>query len=391
MRVVSAVVVVVTVSLSIIACGNWSPPLPTAPSDSSQGATISGTVRNSTQASATPSRLLAPLLAAVDALMFTQPVAASNNVTVSVVGTSIMAPLSGSGTFVLNRVPSGNIQLRFNGPGVDATVTIHGVQPEHIKIAVTLNGSNATVDSVTRVQMHGAAEVQGAISSISHGDRSMRVNGIDIKIWDAPIYSNSQRVGITELNVGQRVSVKGNWVESKYVVATEVQMGPGSTPPSPPPSGGAADVDGLISSISYGDRSMKVNGIEIKVWDAPIFRGSQRVGITELTVGQRVGVKGTWVESKYIVATEVQMLQGSTPAPSPPPSGGYAVEGPISSISYGDRSMKLNGIEVKIWDAPVYRGSQRVGITELGVGQRVGVKGNWVENKYIVATEVFIL
>jgi hypothetical protein len=66
------------------------------------------------------------------------------------------------------------------------------------------------------------------------------------------------------------------------------------------------------------------------------------------------------------------------------------VDGPIADVSHGDRSMKVNGIDVKIWDAPVYRGSQRVGISELRVGQRVGVKGSWVESKYIVATEVVI-
>lgn len=121
-------------------------------------------------------------------------------------------------------------------------------------------------------------------------------------------------------------------------MASEVVINAGATPPpgTPPNGGGAYTAEGVISSISHGDRSMKVNGIDIKIWDAPIYRGSQRVGISELSVGQRVGVKGNWVESKYVVATEVSVLGDSTPGPQPPPSGDFAVEGPISSISYGD-------------------------------------------------------
>jgi hypothetical protein len=270
------------------------------------------------------SRLVAPLLAAIDLLTFAQPVAADNKITVTVAGTDITATLSGSGNFVLNGVPSGNVQLHFSGNGVDARLSIDGVQPEHIKIAITLNGSNASVDSLTRVQMNDAAELEGVISSVSRGDRSMRVNGIEIKIKDAPVYLGSSRVGLELLEVGQRVKVTGTWYHD-YVNATTVVISGGSTPnqpPSPPvnqnpppsqnpppqtppPSSGAYAVDGPIAQISPGDRSMRVNGIEVKIWDAPVYRGSQRIGISELRVGQRVGVKGNWVESKYVVATEV--------------------------------------------------------------------------------------
>jgi hypothetical protein len=311
MRVTKALAFIVALSAVNVACGEWSAPLPTAPSDPSKGATISGTARPAADlaSAVSPSRLFAPVLAALDAVTFTKPVGASSGLTVTVVGTSITATLSGSGNFVLTGVPSGTIQLHFSGPGVDARITISGVQPEHIKISITLNGTSATVDSVIRVQMDEAAEVEGVISSISHGDRSMKVNGIEIKVREAPVWNGTSRVGIETLAVGQRVRVNGTWSHD-YVVASNVVINPGSTPTPPPPPGGSGTyaADGAISSISYGDRSMKVNGIEVKIWDAPVYRGSQRVGITELSVGQRVGVKGNWVEGKYIVATEVFIL-----------------------------------------------------------------------------------
>ena len=39
---------------------------------------------------------------------------------VTVVGTSMTAPVNPNGTFVLTNVPPGDIQLRFTGPGTDA-------------------------------------------------------------------------------------------------------------------------------------------------------------------------------------------------------------------------------------------------------------------------------
>lgn len=297
---VSKALAVLTTALLVTACGQWSPPLPTAPSNVSDGATITGTVAGLATS------------AALDTAAST-----GGGGTVTVVGTDITAAISGSGKFVLKGLPSGTLHLRFEGEGFNATVTIHDVHTEHIQITVTVNGSHATVETIVRIQPENTADVDGVISSISHGDRSMKVNGLEIKVRDAPIYDGSDRIGISMLQVGQRVRVKGTAVHD-YIVATEVflygttpppapapQPPPPDAPPAPPPGG--QTIEGVISSISYGDRSMKVNGIEIKVRDAPIYQGSSRVGITLLQVGQRVRVIGVW-EHDYIIATQVNIL-----------------------------------------------------------------------------------
>jgi len=269
MRVAKALAVLTT-ALLVSACGQWSPPLPTAPSNASDGATITGTVAG------IPSSMALETAASTGA-----------GGTVTVVGTNITAAISGSGKFVLKGLPSGTLQLRFEGPDFNATVTVHNVQTEHIQLTVTVNGSHATIEAIVRIQPENSAEVDGVISSISHGDRSMKVNGLEIKVWDAPIYDGSNRIGISQLQVGQRVQVKGTAVHD-YIVATEVSLY-GATPPPPPAPGpqpppappapptptppGGQVVEGAISSISYGDRSMKVNGIEIKVRTRQSTRG----------------------------------------------------------------------------------------------------------------------
>jgi hypothetical protein len=285
-------------------CGEWTPPMPTAPSNSADGATIVGTVVGTSNNAA-----LLPLTTAAST---------GAGSTVTIVGTDITATISGSGKFVLKLVPSGNVELEFSGGGLSGKIRIRDVGAEHIAITVTVDGSTVHLDGINRIQPEDNAVVEGVIGAISHGDRSMKVNGLEIKIWDAPVLNGSSRVGISTLQVGDRVRVIGT-VQHDYIVATEVRVGsasgptpPNPNPPSPPPSDpspgpGSETIEGVISSISYGDRSMKVNGLEIKVRDAPVYKGGSRVGLTLMKVGDRVRVTGVW-EHDYLIATRVDIL-----------------------------------------------------------------------------------
>ena len=304
MRAPKGLALLAALSLLTAACGEWTPPMPTAPSNSADGATIVGTVLGTANNAA-----LQPLTTAAST---------GAGTTVTIVGTDIKATISGSGKFVLKHVPSGNIELEFEGDGLSGKIRIRDVGTEHIQITVTVNGSTVRLDGINRIQPEDNAAVEGVISAISHGDRSMKVNGLEIKIWDAPVYDGSSRVGIRTLQVGDYVRVTGT-IQHDYVVATEVRVGSGSTPgpnpnpnpPSPPggpsPGPGSETIDGVISSISYGDRSMKVNGLEIKVRDAPVYQGGSRVGLTVMKVGDRVRVTGVW-EHDYLIATRVDIL-----------------------------------------------------------------------------------
>ena len=62
----------------------------------------------------------------------------------TVVGTTISAQVNPNGTFVLTNVPSGDIQLRFTGPGTDALLTMTGVTGgDELRITVQVNGNTA--------------------------------------------------------------------------------------------------------------------------------------------------------------------------------------------------------------------------------------------------------
>jgi len=110
----------------------------TGPSGTSRnGAVISGrvTMTGSAATVATTTPLALVVLPVV-------PMASSatGSVTVTVVGTGASTTIDGSGSFTLDNVPPGSVQLRFQGRGADATLTVSGIEAnDHISIAVTLN------------------------------------------------------------------------------------------------------------------------------------------------------------------------------------------------------------------------------------------------------------
>ncbi len=72
--------------------------------------------------------------------------ASTAGMTVSVAGTTLVAPVDSSGRFSLTAVPSGDIELRFNGGAVDTSLAIAGVtDKDQIQLAVTVDGA-ASVD-----------------------------------------------------------------------------------------------------------------------------------------------------------------------------------------------------------------------------------------------------
>jgi hypothetical protein len=130
-------------ALLAAACGQAGSLSPTSPSaagarsGSPTGAVISGTV----------SGLALPTLASSDAAT----TRASLPVTVTVVGTSISATVDRSGRFELTNVPTGDVQLNFKGTGLDATLTVKGVQTgDRIEIVVRLTDSSIRIEADRR-------------------------------------------------------------------------------------------------------------------------------------------------------------------------------------------------------------------------------------------------
>jgi hypothetical protein len=132
-------VAVVTVACS--QAGSLSPTSPSAAagrSGSSSGAVISGTVNGLALSTLSSSTDVATTLATLP-------------VTVTVVGTTISTTVDRSGRFQLTNVPTGDVQLNFKGTGLDATMTVKGVQTgDVIDITVRLTDNSIRIEADRR-------------------------------------------------------------------------------------------------------------------------------------------------------------------------------------------------------------------------------------------------
>lgn len=183
-----------------------SPGFSAGPTGATGGAVVSGTV---TVASGARALSASP--------------AASPSLTVSVVGTAISGAVGSNGDFSLQGVPPGDVQLRISGSGVDATVTLSGIQAgQKIQIKITVAGSQGTIDSDSRESdgQSGQSEkqVEGRIESVVVPD-TLIVAGQTVKVvTGTTIRKGDRTLTFADLVVGLRVHVKG--VAASVVSAT---------------------------------------------------------------------------------------------------------------------------------------------------------------------------
>ena len=380
-------VLITAMSLLTIGCGPWAPPLPTAPSAAGT-ATISGTVTGIPQsARLNNSRfpLLATALAALDTVTFATPVRADSGITVTVVGTNISVVLSGSGKFVLTDVPVGNIQLRFSGAGTDAVLTINGVGNEHVQLVVKLEGSTAKLESFNRIQAGNTAELEGLITSINYGDRSMRVANVEVKVKDVPVRHGSTIVLFNDVMIGQRVHVKGT-MENNHVVASEVLLqnlnpppvvNPPPTPPNPGPSnddddGPRVEFRGFLSGLSgigsCPNVSFSVDGRAVTASSTTSFRHGP---CEHLENGTWVEVNGLRQGNGTVLADKIEMKERE-------------FTGTITSLSGGCPTLVLGmpGFTVKTYGWTRF---EKLACGGFVAGLRVEVKGTEHPNGVVKA------
>jgi uncharacterized protein DUF5666 len=198
---------VAALAASTVACGGSMSA--TGPSGTSRnGAVISGRVTMTgsaaTVATTTPLALL---------VLPVVPMAgsAASTVTVTVVGTGASTTIDGSGSFTLDNVPPGSVQLRFQGRGADATLTISGIEAnDHISIAVTLNGNNARLDKREKTGGSNGNEVNGRIDSIDAAAHTLRADGMTVIVQSSTIIRHGNRTfAFADLRVGDHIEAKG--------------------------------------------------------------------------------------------------------------------------------------------------------------------------------------
>jgi len=272
---------------------------PLAPSAASSGATISGRVSG-------PS--VAPIAATAFGAM------EARGVTITVVGTGISTTADSQGQFTLNNVPAGTVQLNISAAGSSATVTISGVGPnDRVEITVTVNGSNARVDSEHHSKPdENKREFQGRITSIDAAGRAFRMSDMTVKVpASAAIHHGTRTLQFTDLKVGDHVEVRGT-KDGTTITATEIKVESGDEGNNDDEKDGdnndrgAADVQGVVSElagtcpiVTFKVQTTKVSASSTTSYD----HGS----CAAVRNAVRVQVKGTKQSDGSIVATRISV------------------------------------------------------------------------------------
>jgi len=303
-----------------------------------------------------------------------------------VVGTPISAPVGAGGGFALEGVPEGNVQLRFVGSGVDASVALTPVRPgDVVSLLVGVAGATAMVQSESR-NAGGKVELEGRVESLTASPETLVVAGRTVTTSAATVIrdSNGGTKTFTDLAIGQRVHVKGTLGVDGIVADSILIQNTITTIP--------VNVNGIVENLSGDATSFTffIGSREIRGDTSTVFYGDDGVllAFAALINGARVEVKGEMREG-FVLALRIH-VNGPM---EPPQDDSASVEGVVTDESDLTADVPTLYLDTKFGEVKVTTTSatvvQRRGsvldFKALAFGQTVHAVGTRMPDKSIEA------
>jgi hypothetical protein len=379
-------------SLALVACGGGtSPSTPTSPTPTpggtaspppAAGATINGQLSSGATGAST-----APGLASSRATTVTS---------VTVVGTSIAGTADGAGRFTLPDVPAGTAQLRFTGPGTDATVAVADLRSgDTVAITVAVNGAHATVlgDSRNPAQ-NSHTPINGVITSLSGTLDAFEivVNGERIRgdaVTEFYGHPNRPPAEVFARMNGLRAEVKA-WPRTGFWYAERLHINfDDTTTPAPPPTDttpgpqdSSASIEGTLTAIG-GTRptlTLTVAGITVRTDGTTVV---QRRGDTQdlsvLRTGMTIHVVGDRRADGSIDARRLQIKDDATGGVVEIEGSVGGLKGACPAVTFG-----VNGYDIATTAATTFTPA----CADLKNGNKVRVQGERQADGTVRATTV---
>jgi hypothetical protein len=142
---------------------------------------------------------------------------------VGVVGTPLVAPVDDEGQFVLAQVPAGTVTLKLEGAGVDARVSVTGLQNGQVtSIKVQLAGGTAQLAGSPSCAPTAETFFSGMLESVA--DTRLVVSGRPVEVGPSvKVWRGDRHANFDSLQVGDKLKVWGTLRADGVLVADEIQ------------------------------------------------------------------------------------------------------------------------------------------------------------------------
>ena len=286
-------------ALGAVGCGsNASSPLASSPIAAAAVATINGSVDTGS---------------GVGSSSFQTSSNSKPTLTVSAVGTGLSTTTDASGHFTLTGVPAGSVALRFQGPGVDATLEISGLAPGQVlTINVHVAGSEASLTPAGSPSPSPSpgddgeqVELRGPITAL--GSSSLVVSGKTVAVSAATKIEGHQHVTLTfvDLKVGDSVEVEGTAQTDGSVLATKIKV-------EDQGNDNAAEVR-LTGTVEFvTPPTLQVSGRTVVTNSATDIHSNGAKSLSDILVGSTVEVRGVVQADNSILASRIELKSGGS-------------------------------------------------------------------------------
>jgi cyanate lyase len=211
--------------------------------------------------------------------------------TVSVVGTAVVATVDSVGRFELRGVPTGDVQLRFSAEGVDAKLVLSQVgDQEQIDIKVTVTSTAVSLDTCQRTKNDSKTELSGTVSALSGAcpEVTFTLNGTTVHATALTAFPGGACGAVQN---GANVEVKGVTQPDGSITALMVHLK-------------AFELEGTVSGLSGTCPvvTFTLNGMTVKTTAQTEFKDG---GCSALQNGAKAEVKGLKQPDGSLIALAV--------------------------------------------------------------------------------------
>jgi hypothetical protein len=222
---------------------------------------------------------------------------------VGVVGTPLVASVDDEGQFALAQVPAGTVTLKLEGAGIDARVSVAGLQDGQVtSIKVQLAGGAAQLAGTPSCAPTAETFFSGMLESIA-GSRLVVSGrpveaGPSVKVW-----RGDRRSTLDSLQVGDKLKVWGTLRGDGVVVAEEIQ----ALTTEPGPTGWTWVVfSGVVESLKASSLDLHANPNTPSPSSYPTFV------VKGITVTTNADTKFRWSDGPTCSGSDVKAGQTVT-------------------------------------------------------------------------------